>query len=133
MPIIRWNPLEEMGELFDEMQSDDYGLDLAVDLSEDNDTIYIEMHIPGVEADNIDIELDNQHLRIKGFREKQQETEDKNYYQKEIRRGSFERIVALPSLIQKDNVSAEIKDGILYISLAKEKRFASHKIKVNKK
>ncbi|MGA9530441.1 MAG: Hsp20/alpha crystallin family protein [Candidatus Babeliales bacterium] len=133
MPIIRWKPLEEIDEFFERMRHPDYGLDLALDMCEDEDNVYIDMHVPGIEADNIDIDVENQHVRIAGSRKEEHEDKEKNYYRKEIRRGAFERIVALPSSIHKEGVKAEVKDGILHVILPKEKRGASQKIKVTKK
>jgi len=69
--------------------------------------------------DVVDISIDNNVLTIKGESEKKSEVEDKNYYRKEIRRGSFYRSVPLPSQVIGDKASAEAINGILKIVVPK--------------
>ena len=141
MKIIRWDPFGK-NNLFD----DDFfkipfhsiksiGCDLAVDVYEKNNTVFVQMQVPGIDADKIDISVQDTTLHVKGTRDEERETEDKDYYSKEIKRGSFERLIELPCAVMPEKTSAECKDGILRIALPKKVLANNEKIKiaVNKK
>lgn len=90
--------------------------------------------LPGLTENDIDISLTRDSLTLKG--EKKQETEDKgdNYYRMERSYGSFSRTIPLPGdVIDRDNVEAEFKNGVLTITLPKleEALPVSRRIKVN--
>ncbi|MBN1916041.1 Hsp20/alpha crystallin family protein [Candidatus Dojkabacteria bacterium] len=137
MAIIKWEPFREMERFFD----DDFGMfkmpalgwDMAVDVFEKDGKVVAEMSLPGVDPDNVNIEVEDGHLRISGSREEEKETKDKNYYSKEIKRGSFERIVRLPSAVQADKAEAEYEKGVLRVSLPKKEKEETGKIKVRVK
>lgn len=107
--------------------------DFATDVSEHAGKVIVEMQVPGVDPEKINIEVENHQLRVSGSREEIRENRDKSYYRKEIKRGSFEREIHLPCLVDQNNVTAQIKDGILTISLPKQKGKQASKIVVRKK
>lgn len=109
------------------------GGDLAVDIYEKDNNIIAEMNLPGINPDNIEVSVEDNYLKISGSREESKEEKKKHYYSKEIRRGSFERVVRLPSSVQKDKVLAEFKNGELTITLPKSKETNSNKIKIEVK
>ena len=78
------------------------------------------MHIPGINPDNVDITVENEYLQVSGHRHEKDETEDEQYYRKEIRTGSFERVLPLPAAVDESNTRARYKDGVLMISLPKK-------------
>ncbi len=135
MPIIRWKPFEELDKFFEDIPFHFTTWDLAVDVYEDDGNIKVEMHIPGIEPDKIDIEVEDNLLRVFGSREKIEKVENKHYYHKEIKRGSFERIIELPCSIVSEAAKAEFSDGVLRILLPKEKvkEKAPSKIKIERK
>lgn len=105
--------------------------DLATDMYEENGNLIVEMNVPGAYAKDMDITTENHYLKVSGSREEQKENKDKNFYKKEIRRGSFERIIELPYEVEDVNSSAEFKNGILKIILLPKKKSTSHhKIKI---
>lgn len=128
MPIIRWRPFSELEHLFDNNSSD-----LAADVYEKDDMIYVEMHIPGLKPDEIDISVEDNHLRVSGSRKEKEEVSDRGYYYKEIRRGNFERVLTLPTAVDSTKASAEFSHGVLKIDLPKKIIGEPKKIKVNKK
>lgn len=109
------------------------GGDLAVDIYEKDNNIIAEMNLPGINPDNIEVSVEDNYLKISGSREESKEEKKKHYYSKEIRRGSFERVVRLPSSVQRDKVLAEFKNGELTITLPKSKETNSNKIKIEVK
>ncbi len=134
MPIIRWRPFRELEELFEDIPVRAHFWDLAADVYEDNGNVIVKMHVPGIDPDKIEIEVEDNHLHITGSREEEREVEDKQYYRKEIRYGSFERVITLPCSVLTEKTMADFENGILIIKLPKEtKGRAAKKIKITKK
>lgn len=136
MAITRWKPFHHsFDELFNEFPSITHmHTDLACDIHEDNNNVYVEMHVPGISVDNIDIKAEETHLHITASREKETESADKHFYHKEIHRGSFERIIQLPAAVLGDKAKAEIIDGVLKIVLPKkQKSNGKHSVKISRK
>lgn len=112
------------------------GWDLAADVYEEGDKVKSRMQLPGVDPDKVELSFEDvQYLCIAGTREEKHETKEKNYYSREIRRGSFERVVRLPALMDQELAEADLEDGILKIVLAKttDKGTEKIKVKINKK
>jgi len=105
----------------------------AVDMYEKDNKIIVEVEVPGVDPKDINVEIEDKTLRISGKTEKKEEVKEKDYYRKEIRKGSFERVISLPAEVKEDEVEATMEDGILKIVLPKEKVSAPKKIKIKKK
>lgn len=137
MSITKFQPFSEINQLIEDLPMFSFknlGWDLAVDLYEENDSIVVKINVPGVDPDNVSVLIDDNHLRISGSTEEEKETEGKYYYSKEIRRGSFEKVIPLPQAVKKDNVSAEYEKGVLKIVLEKdEKKETPLKIEVKTK
>lgn len=135
MKIIRWDPFGGKNLLDEDifnlpLNIKSVGFDLAADVYEKNNSIIVEMNIPGIDPDKIDITVEDQLLRISGKRDEEKEVKDKNYYSKEIRRGSFERVIELPSPVVVEKTTAEHKDGVLRVALPKKTPESAGKVKV---
>ena len=128
MSLINWRPFHQIDDLFD----DKIARDLAVDIYQEKDTIIVKMQIPGIDPDKIDISVEGEHLIVAGSRQIDSETEDQQYYHREIRHGSFERIVPLPAAVEASEASAEHKNGVLKISLPIKNKKSSARITINK-
>lgn len=119
MQIIKWNPLQDLGQ-FDDLSLFNihkFGGDLAIDLFEEKDKVVAKISMPGINPDDVDLTLEENALTISGSREQEKETTEKDYYSKEIRRGSFARSVSLPRTVDIDKAEAEYKDGILSVTM----------------
>lgn len=135
MGHTRWRPFSEF-----EAISNDVGLlshtqitDLATDIYEDKNNVYIEINVPGINHEKIDISVHDDHVRISGSREEKEETIEKDYYHREIRRGSFERILTLPCEVDEKKAKAELVEGVLAITLPKKEAPQEHKVKITPK
>ena len=95
------------------------GLIPAIDIYDKNDSVVIETALPGVEKKHVKLSIENNILQISGTSERRTEIDEKDYYRKEIRSGSFMRQVALPNGIVQDQASADFQDGILTITFPK--------------
>jgi len=90
-----------------------------VDVTEDNENLYVEADIPGVEKKDVKVSVVGDVLTISGEKKKESRDEKKNYYRIERTSGSFSRSFTLPAEIHSDKITAEFKDGVLKISLPK--------------
>lgn len=131
MAIIRWRSFDEDVEnLFERIHEFS---DLAVDLYDENDSIIVEMALAGIDPDEVEISVEDNGLKITGVRQEKEEVEDKNYYRKEIKRGSFERYIALPCTVVPEKAEAEFEDGMLKVVIPKKKAVQASKVKVARK
>lgn len=141
MSIIKWTPffpeLDDMEETMKSMLPDirrsQFGFTPAIDMYEDKDNIIVETQLGGINPENVDISIENNVLNIKGESEKKSEIDEKNYYRKEIRRGSFYRSIALPTKVDGDGAKAVNEDGILKISIPKAPEVKPKTIKIESK
>ncbi len=141
MSLIKWTPFlsdfDDMDKIMESMlpsvRGNQFGFTPAVDMYEDKDNIVIEMQLGGVDPEKVDISIENNVLSIKGESEKKSEVEDKNYYRKEIRRGSFYRSIPLPTKVDGENAAALNEDGILKITVPKAPEVKPKTIKIQSK
>lgn len=139
MPLIKWEPFfepfEAMEKWLEGAPASFKGFTPAVDVYETKDSVVAETPLAGVDPKNVEIAVENDVLTIKGETKKESEVEEKNYYRKEIRAGSFYRSVALPVHVLADKAVAESKDGMLKITVPKapEAKVKTIKVKVREK
>ena len=99
----------------------------------DRDKVVVETSLPGVKPEDIDISIDNDVLTIKGKSEEKVEQEEKDYYRKEIRSGSFYRSVSLPAHVLGNKAVATCKNGLLKIEIPKAPEEKGKKISIKVK
>jgi len=102
----------------------------AVDVFEEKDDIVVKAELPGIEKDNIEVNLADHHLTIKGEKRKEEEVKQEHYYRSERSYGSFMRTVELPKDVHADRVKASFKNGILEVRLPKTEEAKAKEIKV---
>lgn len=141
MALIKWSPFvdqfDDMDKMFGEMmpvwRQTSQSYVPAIDMYEDKDNVIVETQLAGIDPDKVDISIENDILSIKGESEKKSEVDEKNYYRKEIRRGSFYRSVQLPTHVLGDKASAIAEDGVLKISIPKAAEVKPKSIKIETK
>ena len=102
----------------------------AVDLYEEKDDIVVKAELPGMEKDNIEVNLSGNRLTIKGEKKQEEEVKKEGYYRSERSYGSFVRTLELPREVQTDKVKAAFKNGILEIRLPKTEEAKKKETKV---
>lgn len=133
MAIIKWRPLSEINNLFDDFKSLAINNNLAADLYEEDNKFILKINVSGIKPENVDIELEGDNLHIVAQHKQTEETEDRNYYIKEIETGKFERLIPLPSQVMGDEIKASVDNGILTIELPKQEEInKKKKININK-
>ncbi|MFH0818425.1 MAG: Hsp20/alpha crystallin family protein [Patescibacteria group bacterium] len=111
-----------------------YDGQLALDVYQDKKNIYIKAAIAGVLPSDIEINLNNDMITVKGKRKQCIENiEEEDYYIRECYWGGFSRSIILPVDIKSDQVKAEIQNGLLTITLPKSKRPRNTRIEVKEK
>lgn len=92
----------------------------AVDVREDEKEILLEVELPGIRPEHVDISVDNGVLNIRGEkREERKEGENGRYHVIERRFGSFSRSVMLPAGIDEDQIAASFDQGVLTVRIPK--------------
>ncbi len=93
----------------------------TVDLKEDDNNYEIDVSVPGMKKDDINLELDGQTLHISGEKEKKDDDKQKTYHRVESTYGYFERYFTLPDNAKVDEIDAQYEEGVLKISIPKDK------------
>lgn len=136
MAIIKWSPMDIMDDMDRGMWGDWRSMmaprvmNPAVDVYEDKDYVIVETPLVGIDPKNVNIEIEDNILKISGQSEHNTEVDEKNFYRKEIRYGSFYRAVALPKAVKGDKATAAYKDGVLKITVPKAEEAKPKKITV---
>jgi HSP20 family protein len=145
--LTRWEPWadmwsrmtrlqETMNRLFGEPSLDDNrymrlgGAYPALDLWEDESTLFVEAELPGMELDDLEIFVTGgNQLTIRGER-KQPQLEQGTWHRQERGFGQFSRVVTLPLNVEADQVEAKLQHGVLTISLPKAAEAKPRRIEV---
>ena len=102
----------------------------AVDIKRDEAGFTLEMEVPGFSSDEIQVESHDDVLTITGVREASEETKEDNYLRRERRYGKFVRRFNLPAGTTSDAIDAQVKDGVLHVSIPHTAPAAPKKIEV---
>ena len=95
------------------------------------EAIDLKLEVPGLEAKDLEVEVEADSVSIKGERKSETKTEENGVTRTEFRYGKFHRVIPLPSRIENTNVTAEYKDGILHLVLPKSPEERNKVVKVN--
>ncbi|MBD3300397.1 MAG: Hsp20 family protein [Candidatus Moranbacteria bacterium] len=118
---------QEMAE--GDIVSDQEG-QLTIDVYQTDSDIVIKSTIAGVKPENLDVQINNDMVTIKGERIQEEEVSNDDYYYQECYWGAFSRSIILPVDIQASKSEASLKNGILTIRLPKASSAKARKIQV---
>ena len=146
MTLMRWSPYREMVSLRDAIdrlferslvqpfrdwpERVESGRAVSVDVYESNGNLVVNVELPGLKPEDVDISLSDNRLTIKGEFQIEGEGERGNVYYQERRYGRFERSFALPTGIDTDAIDAEFEDGVLTVTLPKPEEAKPKKIPI---
>ena len=137
MAIIKWQPMldpfDEMNGMLDIFSNNRIPQTFipSMDIYQTKQEVIAEVSLPGIDPKNVDVKVEDNILTIIGKTEQKTEIDEKNYYRKEVRCGSFHRSVALPTTVDAQKAKAEYEEGILKIIIPKETKTLSKTIKVD--
>ena len=137
-PLAIWR--DEMEEMLENWFGSDAltsGGQPRLDLSETDAEVEVQTDVPGFEPNEIDIEVRDDRLTIRGQHSEEKESEadakkgnGRKYHRVERRSGSFSRSIWLPCGVKADAVEAVLKDGVLTVTLPKLEDAKACKVKV---
>ncbi len=106
----------------------------ALNLYETDDEIVAEIGTIGVDPENIEVLIGEEYIEVKGESQREEEEKEKNYWKKEIYKGSFEKVIKIPPNIDKDKIEAVDGKGILKIIMPKkdEKKNEKKRIEIKR-
>jgi HSP20 family protein len=135
MQLVKLNPVRDMfslrnrmnhifDDLFYPINRDEGELSMGrwnpvVDVYDNDDSVVIKAELPGIEKEDIEIDVKDRVLTLKGERSSENEVKDDNYYRRERCFGKFERAFTLPADVDPDKIKADYKDGVLKIDIPK--------------
>ncbi|MGE5298394.1 MAG: Hsp20/alpha crystallin family protein [Acidobacteriaceae bacterium] len=108
----------------------EYEGQLTIDMYQTKDNVIIKSTIAGVKSEDIDVTIANDMVTIRGERKRDFEASSEDYFYQECYWGNFSRSVVLPVDVDIENVGADLKDGILTVTLPKAAKAKAKKIKV---
>jgi len=100
------------------------------DIYEEGDTIVVKAEVPGIDRNDLDLQIENNVLTLRGERKREQEVKSENLYRTERFYGSFTRSFTLPVTVDTEKIKAEYNDGVLKVTLPKVEEAKPRKIKV---
>lgn len=110
-----------LDRFFDEAVRSNHNFVPTVDLKETNDRYEIDVNVPGMTKDDINLELDGNTLHISGEKQQRNDDKDKTFHRVETEYGYFHRSFNLPESARTENINAEYEDGVLKIHVPKDK------------
>jgi HSP20 family protein len=122
-----WKNFFSLGNVFDNSRF----LAPALDVAETENEWVVKAELPGLKDEDVEVNLQDGLLTIKGDKREKQEDKKKHYHRVERRFGAFCRSVQLPSGVNGDGVAATFKDGVLEVILPKADEAKAKKIEVN--
>jgi len=102
----------------------------SVDILETENDLVLKADVPGVEQKDIDIQIENGTLTLKGERKFERDEQKKGYHRLERSYGSFVRYFTLPDTVDPEKVRAEYNNGVLTVTLPKKEIAKPRSIKV---
>ncbi len=101
-----------------------------VDITETKDSIIVRTELPGLTKEDVEIDVANGILAIRGEKKVEEEDKGRTWHRREVRYGSFSRSFSLPSDVKSEEAKAAFSDGILTVVLPKEEKAVHRKIEI---
>jgi len=145
MAVVKWDPFRDllsiqdrMNKLFEQSLSrsrTEEGIAAstwtpAVDIYETPETVVMKAELPGLSRDDIEIQIRDNTLTLKGERRFAKDVQQENYLRIERAYGAFQRSFTMPATIQRDNIRAVFLDGVLELTLPKAEEAKPKKIAI---
>jgi len=141
LDFTKWDPFKDllclqdrMSRIFDEALMKYKGGGGAwfppVDIYETEERIILKAELPGIDMDSIQIDVKESAITLKGERKLEKNLKEENYHRMERFYGTFQRVFNLPYIIEKNDIKATFKDGVLKITVLKQKETQIKAVKI---
>ena len=146
MQLVKWNPMRDVfgvnnrvNGIFDDFfypsrsphAARESNWNPKVDIYDDEHAIVLKAELPGVEKDNIVVDVKGRVLTLKGERSSDSDVKEESYHRRERFFGSFERRFNLPENVDPDKITADYKDGVLKVGIPKPEDIQPRQITVH--
>ena len=101
-------------------------------LAETEISYELTLDLPGVNAEEVSVELNDGKLIVAGERKSEAEEVGKTFHRVERRYGKFRRVLSIPAPVDEERITADYRDGVLTVTLPKSEKVKVKKITVNK-
>lgn len=137
-----WRPFREAVSLRDAMDRlfedsvitpKSIGAMPKIDIKETKDAIVVKAELPGIEEDKVDVEIMDNVMTISGEKAEEKVEEGEGYHYKESHSGAFQRSFSLPAEVKAEKAEAEMKNGVLTITVPKVEPKKAKKISIKAK
>jgi HSP20 family protein len=143
MALVRWEPARELDSLQGEVNrlfDNFFGSPgnnrarrwvPAMDLVETDDALVLNADLPGLDRDDLSIEIKDGVLTVSGERKAEHTENAGGYYRVERAFGSFSRSLSLPEGVDADQVSADFSNGVLEVRIPKPEERQPHRVEIS--
>ena len=126
---------QEFDQLFNQLATPSFNntqwaQSYPIDLYETGEELVLEMAVPGVVTDDLDISIEGRELSIRG-NVPQTEGENRRYWVQSIPAGEFHRTITLPVQVEVDDVNATVENGLLTLRMPKQVQARARKINIS--
>lgn len=128
--VLRWDPFSEVTPRW---FGEDLGFSAAFEVKETKEGFVFKADLPGIKAEDLDVKLTQNRLTISGKREAEKTEKGDTFYTYERSYGSFTRAFTLPEGIEAEKIDADLKDGVLTVTLPKRPEAQPKQINVKAK
>ncbi len=137
MTLVHWTPWQDidtierrLNRLFEQELSPSLrGFSVpAAELSHDDDAVYLKLEIPGIDTNDLDIQVTEKTVSVSGERKSEATADDRT--RTEFSYGKFQRVIPLPTRVDNTQVKAEYIDGVLHLTLPKAEAEKNKVVKV---
>lgn len=101
-----------------------------VNLTEDDDNLYLDCELPGAVADKLEVSVKGDTLNLRGQVGAEEACAEANYHRKERESGTFRRTLTLPVKVEPDRIEAVFKNGLLTVTMPKAAEAKAHQISI---
>lgn len=141
MAIVRWDPFRDLMNIQERVNrllsdaparwgsEEGYGAWIPpVDIFERGEALVIRAEIPGVQAGDVDVRVENGVLTLQGQRTREEDVEERSAFRLERQFGAFTRSFSLPTTVDAAKIGAKLRDGVLEIVLPKAEEAKPKKV-----
>lgn len=137
MTLVQWTPWQDLDTIerqLNRLFEQDFTPNLrnyavpAAELTHDEDAVYLNLEVPGIDTNDLDIQVTEKSVSITGERKSHAQADDS--MRTEFSYGKFQRVIPLPARVDNTQVKAEYKDGILHLTLPKAEAEKNKVVKV---
>jgi HSP20 family protein len=140
--VYSWDPFDEIRKMQDYMEhmfrtfpaaESRFGTGAfspLTDVVEENDKVTVKADLPGVDRENVELDLRDNVLVISAGKGKEEETEKEGYLRKERSFMRYYREIPLPEGVTEEGANAQLKNGVLTVTLPKTKSIAGKRIQI---